>query len=190
MSIFRTRRSIKPALMDASREVPGEVVMELLEDAHWAPTHGLTQPWRFQVFTGAARERLAHGMQVLYDRVTPADARIADKRAKLGLAPRLAPVVIAVAARVDPNGNIPELEEIAATACAVQNLMLSAHERGIGSYWSTPPVTLTPDFATWLGLDASHRMLGLVYLGYARAGTPAPVSKRDSLAAHVVFYDE
>ena len=175
--------------MDLQRDVSRDVLLEILEDAHAAPTHGLTQPWRFHVFVGAARGRLADGLQALYDRTTPVEKHNADKRAKLGNTPRLAPVVIAVAARVEPNGKIPEIEEIAATACAVENLMLSAHSRGLGSYWSTPPVAMTREFAAWLGLDDSHRTLGLIYLGYPAAGkSPAP-SARHPLAEHVVFND-
>lgn len=176
--------------MEVSREVSREVLTEILEDAHRAPTHGLTQPWRFQVFTGAARARLADGLQEVYDRVTPPTSRNEEKRAKLGATPRLAPVVVAVAVRVEPNGKIPEIEEIAATACAVQNLMLSAHERGIGSYWSTPPVAMTAEFAAWLGLDAHCRGLGLVYAGYVAEGKLPPPSPRAPLATRVVFYDE
>lgn len=190
MSIFRTRRSVKPAAMDVSREVPREVLTEILEDAHRAPTHGLTQPWRFQVFTGAARARLGDGLQSLYDAATPAATRNEDKRAKLGTAPRLAPVVIAVAMRVEPDGKIPEIEEIAATSCAVQNLMLSAHEKGIGSYWSTPPVAMTAEFAAWLGLDAHCRGFGLVYAGYVREGVNPPLSPRKPLMENVLFRDE
>lgn len=189
MSIFRTRRSIKPAAMDVSREVAREVLLEILEDAHAAPTHGLTQPWRFHVFTGGARARLADALQDIYDRVTPVPARNDEKRIKLGTTPRLAPVVIAVAVRVEPNGKIPEIEELAATSCAVQNLMLSAHEKGLGSYWSTPPATTSEQFASWLGFDATHRMLGLVYLGYPLPGKTPTATTRNPLAAHVVFYE-
>ncbi len=189
MSIFRTRRSIKPAAMDAHREVARDLLLAILGDAHAAPTHGLTQPWRFHVFAGEARIRLAGALQEIYDRTTPVSARNEEKRAKLGTTPRLAPVVIAVAARVEPNGKIPEIEEIAATACAVENLMLSAHQKGLGSYWSTPPATMSAEFATWLGLDDAHRMLGLVYLGYSQTGkTPGPIS-RNPLTAHVVFHE-
>lgn len=189
MSLFRARRSIKPAAMDLGREVPRDVLLEVLADAHAAPTHGLTQPWRFQVFTGVARARLADGLQEIYDRVTPAAARNDEKRAKLAATPRLSPVVIAIAARVEPRGKIPELEEIAATSCAVQNLMLSAHEKGLGSYWSTPPVALSAEFAAWLGFDATHRMLGLIYLGYPLAKKSPPPSPRNPLSDHVVFHD-
>ena len=187
MSIFRARRSLKPAVMDSGRPVARELLLEMLEDACRAPTHGLTQPWRFQVFAGGARAELADALQAIHDQVTLPGARNEAKRAKLGASPRLAPVVVAVAARVEPGGKIPEVEEIAATACAVENLMLSAAAKGVGSFWSTPPAAMSAEFAAWLGLDATHRMLGLVYLGYAQPGGTPPESPRDPLAAHVVF---
>lgn len=190
MSIFRTRCSVKPASMDPARAVPRELLTEILEDAHRAPTHGLTQPWRFHVFTGAGRARLAAGLQALYDRVTPAGARNEDKRAKLGATPLLAPAVIAVLYRVEPGGKIPEIEEVAATACAVENLLLSAHSRGLGAYWSTPPAAMSAEFAAWLGLDAAHRALGLVYVGYPLEGKSPVLSPRNPLAGHVVFHSD
>lgn len=190
MSIFRERRSLKPLAMDPAREVSRDVVMALLEDAHWAPTHGLTQPWRFQVFaTPAARARLAAGLQSIYDATTPPAKRDVQKRDKLAVNPRHAPVVMAVAARVQPDGKVPEWEEIAAVSCALQNLMLSAHERGLGSYWSSPPVACREEFARWLGLDETHRMLGLVYLGWPAQGLPPPQSARAPLAERVTWHE-
>ncbi len=189
MSLFRTRRSVKTADMDINRAVPRALLTELLEDAHRAPTHGLTQPWRFHVFTGDSRARLGDGLQDLFDRLTPPGAHNADKRAKLAATPRLAPVAVAVACRLEPGGKIPEIEEIAATSCAVQNLLLSAHAHGLGAYWSTPPVACTPEFAVWLGLDAACRGLGVVYLGYPRGNPTTAQSPRNPLDAHVVFLD-
>ena len=190
MSIYAERRTLKPADMDPHREIAREVVNALLEAACWAPTHGLTQPWRFQVFApAAARTRLAAGLQALYDELTPAGQRDEKKRAKLAAGIERAPVVIALAAKVVPGGKIPEWEEIAAVSCATQNLMLAAHERGIGSFWSSPPVACASQFVRWLGLDETHRALGLVYLGWPLPGTPAPQSVRVPLAERVTWRD-
>ena len=188
MSNYRTRRTVKPAAMDSTRSIDQELLSEILTDATWAPTHGLTQPWRFDVFTGVARLRLAEALQGLYDEITPAAARNEDKRVKLGHAPRLAPVVIAVTARVEPGGKISELDEICATACAVQNLALSAHDHGLGSFWATPPVSVSPAFVAWLGLDATYRSLGLLYLGWPAPGKNPPAPPRDPLATHVFHH--
>lgn len=175
--------------MDPAREVSREVIEALLEDARWAPTHGLTQPWRFHVFVSPdSRARLADGLQTTYDAITPEMKRDGEKRAKLGVAPRRAPVVIALVARVEPNGKVPEWEEIAAVSCAAQNIMLSAHERGLGVFWSSPPVASSPEFVRWLGLDATHRALGLLYVGWPQEGQPAPQSVRAALGERVVWH--
>jgi hypothetical protein len=82
--------------MDPARNVPRELLWEILEDAHWAPTHGLTQPWRFHVFTGEARQKLGGVLQDLYDRLMPAADQRAEKREKLMSNPCRAPVSIVV----------------------------------------------------------------------------------------------
>lgn len=184
---YRTRRTIKPAQMDARREVPRELLVEMLEDAHWAPTHGLTQPWRFHVFAGDERARLAGELQSLYDRTTPQGDVQPEKRAKLRDGVLQAPVCIAVSALTESGGRISRQDELCATACAVQNLLLSAHQRGVGSFWSTPPVACHPEFTRWLGLDPRHTSIGLVYLGYPKDGV-APKSVRVPLSERVIFH--
>jgi nitroreductase len=184
---YRTRRTVKPNLMDAERRIEQEVLLEILEDANWAPTHGITQPWRFHVFAGEGRAVLGDALISTYDQSTrPGEVR-AEKRTKLRLSCQQAPVVIAIAARVEPNGKISMLDEICATACAVENLMLSAHQRGLASFWSTAPAGCSREFLNWLGLDATHHGLGLVYLGYQIAGTKTD-STRLPLTERVVFH--
>ena len=103
---YRTRRTIKPNLMDRSRAVDHGLLLEILEDANWAPTHGMTQPWRFHVFIGDARSTLGSGLVSIYEQITPSNEVRQEKRAKLRSNCEQAPVIIAVAARVEPNGKI------------------------------------------------------------------------------------
>jgi nitroreductase len=184
---YRTRRTVKPHMMDSSREIDRTLLMEILEDANWAPTHGVTQPWRFHVFTGDARPALGDALMSIYDRITPSDEVRQEKRTKLHANCEQAPVIIAVAARIEPNGKISTLDELCATACAVQNLLLSSHQRGLGSFWSTSAAGCAGEFLTWLGLDSTHRALGLVFLGYPREGS-VPNSTRIPLTQRVIFH--
>jgi nitroreductase len=185
---YRTRRTVKPDSMDTSREIARDLLLEILEDAHWAPTHGLTQPWRFHVFTGEARNSLAEGLQTLYDQVTPAAQVRPEKRAKIWANLKQAQAIIAVAAHLETGGKVSKLDELCSTACAVQNLLLSAHQRGLGSFWATPPVACSEEFVTWLGLDSTYCSLGLVFLGYAKEGSE-PKSIRVPLKERVTFHD-
>ncbi len=152
------------------RPVPRDVVECLLENANWAPTHGLTEPWRFHVFTGEGRGKLAAQLQTLYQEHTTTENYRPEKYEKLGKNPLLAPVVVALVMKRDPSGKIPELEEIAAVACAVQNMHLTATALGLGAFWSSPPIVYTQGMNAFLGLTKEDRCLGLFYLGWPKEG--------------------
>ena len=54
--IIKNRRTVKPAKMNG-KIIPDEQVRELLALADWAPTHKMTEPWRFIVYAASkARE--------------------------------------------------------------------------------------------------------------------------------------
>lgn len=133
--LIRRRRSLKPTSMDPDREVADELLEQLLENATWAPSHGLTQPWRFVVFSGHARKVLAEKLQQIYLQEVPEKMRRDDKFKKLGINPTLASVVVALGVSPKPGGKISVQEEVAAVACAAQNVMLSATAVGLGSFW-------------------------------------------------------
>jgi nitroreductase len=188
--IIRQRRSIKPVDMDASRTVDRSLLIELLENANWAPTHGLTEPWRFHVYQGAAREDLSETMQRIYRETTPAAEFREDKLRKMSENPLRAPVVLVVWMERRGGAKIPELEEIEATACAMQNLHLTASAAGLAGYWSTPPLIDTPQFAQWLSIRPEDRCLGLFYLGWPKADFRWPQGTRHPVAEKIRWLGE
>lgn len=168
-ALIRRRRTIKPVDM-ADKPVEPNVLAAILENANWAPTHGMTEPWRFFVFTGEGRQRLADFCQSLYDKVTPEDQVRPEKREKLGKQPLMAPIVIAIGMKRQDIEKIPELEEIEAVACAVQNMHLTASALGMAAFWSSPPISYTDEMREWLGLDDSRdKCLGFFYLGWPKS---------------------
>lgn len=187
-ALIRHRRSIKPVDMDPQRPVETDLLTELLENATWAPNHGLTEPWRFHVFQGPARTKLAASLQDIYRQTTPAAEFREDKLKKMGENPLLAPVVVACVMERKGGNKIPALEEIEAMSCALQNLMLSATSAGLGSFWSSPPLLETKEFQTWLGLDAEDRCVGLMYLGWPRPGLNWPRSVRQPVSTKINWH--
>ena len=181
-ALIRHRRSIKPAAMDPSKEVDRALLSALLENATWAPSHGMTEPWRFRVYEGTTREALAAALQRIYKEVTPVTEQLEDKFAKLRDNVLNAPIVIACSMQRSGVTKIPELEEIEAVACALQNLMLSAAAVGLGSFWSSPPLLESGALKDWLGLEAKDRCVGLMYLGWPKESTAWPTSARKPLS--------
>lgn len=189
-ALIRHRRTIKPVDMDPQREVERALLLELLENATWAPTHGCTEPWRFVVFEGASRRRLAAALQDFYRHALPPGQFRDDKFRKLGETPLLAPVVIACVMERRGGDKIPELEEVEAVAAALQNLMLSAAAAGLGSFWSTSPVLETAAWKNWLGVRAEDRCLGLMYLGWPKPDLKWPRSARQPAESKVTWHHD
>ena len=187
---IRNRRTIKPVDFDTTKPVGRDLLTQLLEAACWAPTHGMTEPWKFLVYTDDARHGLAKKLQGLYTATTPPDRFRSDKFEKLGLQPLLAPAVIAICMVRDPTGKIAEIEEIEAVACAVQNLHLSASSIGLGGFWSTPPLLDTEAAWTALSLAPIERCLGLFYLGWPRENLPWPKSRRAPVESKVTWIQD
>jgi len=188
--LIRNRRSIKPADMDPDREVDRSLLLQIIGNGTWAPTHGMTEPWRFHVFTGTARQQLAATLQSIYQEITTHAEQRPDKLAKLGKNPLLAPAVIACFVEKRGGDKIPFQEEIEAVACALQNIMLSATAAGLGSFWSSPPLLGSPEFSASLGQSANDRCIGLLYLGWPRTGYLAPRVARQTAEEKTVWYDD
>jgi nitroreductase len=158
---LRTRRSIGKLAGDVT---DGEI-RELVEAALWAPNHRLTEPWRFTVLRGAARERLGRAWAALVAGETPLDVERREALASREEGkPLRAPVVIAASVRTDPDPVVAD-EDFAATAAAVQNLLLAAHARGLGAIWRTGGMAYRREIREHLGLDAGDRIVAFIYLG-------------------------
>jgi nitroreductase len=177
-ALIRHRRTIKPASMDSSRPIERTTLMTLLENATWAPTHGLTEPWRFRVYEGDSRQTLASALGQLYRETTPASEFREDKLVKLSENALLAPTVVVVWMQRTIGHKVPAIEELEAVACAMQNVMLSAAAIDLGSFWSSPPLIESTEFRQWLGISEEDRCLGLLYLGWPKAGDAWPRSVR------------
>lgn len=169
--IIRHRRTIKPKQF-SDRPVEKAIVDEMLENANWAPTHGMTQPWRFTVYTGDARQRLAELLAETYKQITTPEEFKPNKYEGMSKNAMLAPVVIAIGMKRQQIEKIPELDELQAVACAVQNMHLTAAAHGLGAFWSTNVAAVSDQMREFIGLEPRDRALGLFYIGYPKCDWP------------------
>ncbi len=164
LEAIRTRRSIGKVLPDLP---PRAVIEELLEAASWAPNHHVTEPWRFVVIAGEARN--AFGEVMARSKVAGMDPAAKDIPAEYERAKNKAlraPVIIAVGVEIARGSKGEEIEEVAAGAAAVQNLLLAAHSLGLAAIWRTGDPAYDPRVKAFLGFAPSDHVLGFVYLGY------------------------
>ncbi len=197
---MRSRRSVRRFKQDAP---PRDVIERILEAAVTAPSASNKQPWRFFVVTG--RDTIASMARAVRDAV----ARIA-RHVPPGTEPAFraygeyftrfesAPVVIVPIFRgvavlshlVDVELPAMDREQIASmerdsglvgASLALENLLLMAHDMGLGASAMTGPLVAADRIKTLLDIPQGWGIVALVPLGYAAESpevTPRkPISK-------------
>ena len=170
--IISERRTIKPANYTGEK-VDDLIINEVLEAANWAPTHGYTEPWRFTVFTGKGLVTLGKFLADLDQPDQSAEDFNQTRYDRLKEAPLTSSHVIGVGVKRGDNPKVPEIEEVCATAMAVQNMWLTAHALGLGSYWSTGAKAFTSQMRDFFGLGENDLSLGLFYIGKPTISNPS-----------------
>jgi F420 biosynthesis protein FbiB-like protein len=171
------RRSIRRY---RDQPVPPSLISELVEAACWAPSPHNRQPWRFAVLSTEQRKLAladAMGERLRADRRGDADdeaaieADVARSRARLASAP----VVLVACLTMAEMDSYPDARRRAAeramaaqaVAAAVQNLMLGATARGLGSCWMCAPLFCPDVVRSVLDLAPDWEPQALITLGYA-----------------------
>jgi nitroreductase len=185
--LVRDRRSVFPKQFAEGQKIDDAIVKKILENATWAPSHGGTEPWKFVVFTGAGLEKLARFQAEAYRESSGENFKEATYNNLLAN-PLKASHVIALCMVRPEAKKFPEIEEMEAVSCAVQNIYLSTTVYGVGGYWTTGGVTYNPKAKSFFGLGEDDKLLGFFYLGHVAA--PSPAGKRKPLDEKMVWVSE
>ena len=145
LDCIRGRRSVFPKSFVPGSVVPPATVHRLLEAAMWAPFHGPVPPWRFVVLGRKGMVQMQEMTLAFYDehwrevgwangKRGSEDEYLAWRRMTEGeITGRWGPVsyMLAIIMRRQAGSKrMPEWEEAAATACAVQNMHIQASASG------------------------------------------------------------
>lgn len=144
-----------------------EDLVQLVGLAMTAPDHGRISPWRLVSVRGRSRRLLGESM---------ADALDAGAARERTIAKALrAPVLVSVVFCPEDHPKVPEWEQLAATVCTVQTLILLLHERGWGCIWRTGTTVDSLEVRRTLGVADGEQLLGWLYIGTPdRQSTTAP----------------
>lgn len=182
--LIRHRRSVFPKQFDTARKVDDKIIEQILFNATWAPNHGKNEPWHFTVFTGDGLKTLANYQSELYKETSGERFKEATYD-NLKTNPLKASHIIAICMKRDPAKKFPELEEIAAVACAIQNIYLSVTAYGLGGYWTTGGVTYNEKAKSFFNLGEDDKLMGFFYIGHV--AVPSPDAERKPMEEKVVW---
>lgn len=158
--IIEQRRSIFPKDY-AETEISQEILDEILNSAAFAPNHKRTKPWRFKIFKGEEKAKLASEMQAIYKASQPEQTFLEKKYQDIGFKINKSDAVVSIV--VNFSGMVPEWEEIAAVSMAVQNMYLTCTANNVGCYWSSPAIV--NHLKESLTIEENQKCLGLFYMG-------------------------
>jgi len=167
LTAIHTRISIPIVKPDP---IPRVTIQKLLEAGNQAPNHHRVRPWRFYVLTGSVRERLGEVMAASQRERQPALPPEAYEKTRSLLL--RAPVVIAVGVDLPaPDSRVIEIENVAAVSAACQNILLAAHDFGLGAMWRTGEWARDPKVKAYLGLAPEQHLIAFIYLGFPKGET-------------------
>jgi len=164
-ALIKDRRSFAPEQY-SSRQVHRDVIEEVLRAGIWAPTHGMTQPWRFTVFQGDGIGTIRDHLPKWYVEFMGEGEISQTKLDKLNRRFETCNCVIGIGMVPDPNERISQEDEEWAVAAAVQNMHLMCTAYGLGAKWTTPAFMSLPSVKQTLGLPEEGKVMGLMYVGY------------------------
>lgn len=143
--------------------VPDELVREAVEAATWAPNHFVTEPWRFILPGEETIRRIVDlNAQIVAERKTPEHGE--HKRQAWSQKPGW---IVITCQRSDDE--LREREDYAACCAATQNFMLYLWKAGVGSKWTTGPITRDERFFDIIGVDPDQAfVVGMLWFGYPK----------------------
>ncbi len=153
-TIIRQRRAVKKGYTD--KKVEESVVRSLLEDAIWAPTHGMRQPWRFIFIEKDKLPSFAKKVAKTYP-----DDRQEDRENYLN-----EPNAILVVIMEEPELQKQWDENFGATSAMIQNFWLLAWEQQLGVVWKTNPHIYDEQVKEILDVKDTEKIVGFIHLGY------------------------
>ena len=172
LDFIKSRRSIGNLVAPAPNR---EQVEQAIEVALSAPDHKDLNPYRFIVLEKQALNNLGTALKNAAIAQGETDEKTLAKAENM---PLRAPMIIACVTNFKSHDKVPHWEQIAASSCAVQNLLLALSAQGFASVWRTGPLANAPEVKRYFNVTADNQVIAFVYVGTAVSTMP-PRSKID-----------
>lgn len=185
------RRSIRKFL---SKPLPESDIREIIKSGIKAPSSKNRQPWRFIVIQGQSKREMLEVFRRGISREEHGEALLPESKKHIAAAKytvnilEQAPVVIfavntlgqGIFKDMTKEEKIYEVCNIQSISAAIQNMLLAAEERGIGSLWVCDIYFAYQELCEWLAGEGE--LIAAVALGYPdEAPAQRPRKKLDEV---------
>jgi len=155
-----SRRSIKKF---NGQPVDREVLLQIIDNAVWAPNHKNREPWRLVVACG---QEIFELHELLRDLAIPKWKELNEDTLEKQMQKFTLPGAYVFVIVPEDVRQKQRLEDYAAASIFIQNIQLLAWDFGIGSCWKTPDFLDAPEFRDALEVKSGERIISMLQLGY------------------------
>lgn len=148
MSNIINRRSIRAY---TSKKIDRTDIIQILTAASWAPSGNNLQPWRFSVITSAELIKQLSSLTIYHNWVQSAPCLIA---------------VFLDTKTVDDKISNIYLKHVQAIGAAIQNMLLTAHELGLGTCWIGEILKNEDKVKELIGISSEMQLMAIIAVGY------------------------
>lgn len=186
-AIYRVIEQRRDMRHFTNEPVAQEILERLLKAAHFAPSVGFMQPWRFIRITNQNLRENIHQL-VEQERIATAQAmgEREDEFMKLKVEGLLdCGEVLVVSLMGDRDKHIfgrrtlPEMD-LASVSCAIQNIWLAARAEGLGLGWVS--IFDPKKLADLLNIPESGKPVAILCIGHVEAFYDKPMLEKDNWA--------
>ena len=175
ISVIYNSRSIRKFL---DKPIPQEDIMDIIQSGVKAPSSKNRQPWKYIVIQGNAKAEMLRIFRQGIEREENERALLPQSRQHIPAAKYTvdimeeAPTIIFVVnslgkgilSEMTPEEHIYEICNIQSISASIQNMLLAATEKGIGSLWICDIYFAYSELCKWLNSDG--QLIAAIAFGY------------------------
>ena len=175
ISAIYNRRSIRKFL---DKPISQEDIMDIIQSGAKAPSSKNRQPWKYIVVQGNAKEEMLEVFRQGMEREENDSALLPQSKQYIAAAKYTAevmeeaPVIVFAVNSLGKNlleqltleERVSEICNIQSISASIQNMLLAATEKGIGSLWICDIYFAYPELYEWL--DSEGQLIAAIAFGY------------------------
>lgn len=175
ISAIYERRSTRKFL---GKPVPRQDLLEIIQSGRKAPSSKNRQPWKYIVVQERAKEEMLEVFRRGIEREEQENTLLPQSREHIAAAKHTvnvmeeAPVIVFVVntlgksifAELTPEERIFEICNVQSIGASIQNMLLAAEEKGIGSLWIGDIYFAYAELSEWL--DCEGELVAAIAFGY------------------------